>query len=325
MAKAPFLVSPHELSSLVASSSASVKILDASWFMPNSPRNAETEFGAKRIPKAQFFDLDKVASPHELGLKHMMPSNHQFKEACDKWQIGNDDHVVIYDTQGVFSSPRALFTFRAFNHDRSSILNGGLPAWEAQNYPVELGPIPEPVQALGESELATKTYKLPEMDPSVIKDYEQIAANCRLDPQTSLSAELVLDARSKGRWTGADPETRPSLSSGHMPHSISLPFNQLVQTHTVPETGTTYTTLRGPEELKKSFQAILGDEELEAVLSGQRKLVNSCGSGMTAAINWLCLQIIGCNSAIYDESWTGYASRPESIILKGERSLEERV
>jgi len=50
--------------------------------MPNSPRKAYDEFLTKRIPSSQYLDLDVVASPHELGLKHMMPDGRVFANAC---------------------------------------------------------------------------------------------------------------------------------------------------------------------------------------------------------------------------------------------------
>jgi len=134
-----------------------VVFLDASWFMPNSPRNGQAEYLKERIPGAQFLDLDEVASPHPLGLKHMMPDPQAFAKACGKnvrdvaWKvtyililqgqygITHSTHVVIYDTHGIFSSPRALFMFRAFGHDRSSVLNGGLPRWKDEGLKIETG------------------------------------------------------------------------------------------------------------------------------------------------------------------------------------------
>jgi len=77
--KAPLLISPKKLHELKSSSNLS--LLDASWHMPNSPRNAQAEFLAKRIPGARYLDLDKVASPNELGLKHMTPSDQTFASA----------------------------------------------------------------------------------------------------------------------------------------------------------------------------------------------------------------------------------------------------
>lgn len=79
---APFVLSPSQAHALIQSENASVKLLDATWFMPNTPRNARQEFASRRLPGAQFLDLDEVASPHALGLKHMMPTEQVFSDAC---------------------------------------------------------------------------------------------------------------------------------------------------------------------------------------------------------------------------------------------------
>lgn len=84
--KTPLLVTPNALQQLRFS--ADVNILDASWFMPNTPRDASKEFIEKRIPDARFLDLDEVASPSELGFKHMMPSAQVFADALGT-PIGN--------------------------------------------------------------------------------------------------------------------------------------------------------------------------------------------------------------------------------------------
>ena len=82
--EAPFLLTPQELKEATSSTSSKVIALDASWYMPNSPRRPKEEFIQKRLPNARFLDLDEVASPNELGLKHMMPSPHLFAKACGK-------------------------------------------------------------------------------------------------------------------------------------------------------------------------------------------------------------------------------------------------
>lgn len=82
--KASLLVTPKALQDLRSSGAVDVNILDASWFMPNSPRNASQEFIEKRIPGSRYLDLDEVAAPNELGLKHMMPSAEVFSDALGK-------------------------------------------------------------------------------------------------------------------------------------------------------------------------------------------------------------------------------------------------
>ncbi|KAH8100548.1 Rhodanese-like protein [Cristinia sonorae] len=305
----PLVLSPRQVDDL--HSDTGVAILDASWFMPNSPRRPREEFLQKRIHGARFLDLDEVASPHDLGLKHMMPDPETFAKACENFGISPSSHVVIYDTHGVFSSPRALFMFRSFGHHRSSILNGGLPAWEAHGCPVESGESLPPAKGV---------YPPPKLDETVIRGYEQMVANSNLDPAGEPSAEIVIDARPQGRYHGSDPEPRPGLSSGHIPHSLSLPFTTFLDTHTVERsdgsTGT-YTTLRTAAGIHEGLLSALGPEYTKEVLSGKRSIVASCGSGMTAGVLWLGLKTLGVdNVGLYDESWTGYASRKDSPILK---------
>ncbi|KAF8895053.1 Rhodanese-like domain-containing protein [Gymnopilus junonius] len=304
---APLLLSPRQANDYLKSKEAYVTFLDASWFMPNSPRNAKQEFLGKRIPGSQFLDLDEVASPSELGLKHMMPDNHTFARACENLGISPATHVVIYDTHGVFSAPRALFMFRAFGHTNSSVLNGGLPAWVNEQLPVESSMPSEP---------RPTTYSAPDLKEQAIRSYDQIVANSQHDPSTNLQSELVLDARPKGRFTGTDPEPRPGLSSGHIPHSVSLTFNLFLQKNKTTD-GQEYTTFLPVDDIRRAVVNAVGPEEAERIFLGERPVVTSCGSGMTAGVLWLGLQLLGVKQlGLYDESWTGYAMRPSSQIQK---------
>ncbi|THH02471.1 hypothetical protein EW026_g396 [Hermanssonia centrifuga] len=307
----PLVLTPRQLRELP---STEVSILDVSWHMPNSPRKAREEFAKERIPGAHYLDLDEVASQHELGLKHMMPTGEVFAEACERLGITPASHVVLYDTHGIFSSPRALFMFRSFNHNRSSILDGGLPAWKAHNCPTESG---EPTT------IDKSKYPVPTLNEPAIRSYEQVVTNAAFDPREEPIAELVLDARSRGRFLGTDPEPRPGLSSGHLPYAKSLPFNVFLKTNEFKSSeasnSASYTTLRSSEDLHAALENAVGEEYAKEILAGRRGVVASCGSGMTAGVIWLALQMIGVERVgIYDESWTGYAMREESKIEKGE-------
>jgi thiosulfate/3-mercaptopyruvate sulfurtransferase len=91
------------------------------------------------------------------------------------------------------------------------------------------------------------------------------------------------------------------MSSGHIPQSLSLPFTSLLSqpTSTTPP----YRTLLPPEELRRALVEALGSESrLQDVLEGHRKVVGTCGSGMTAAVIWLAFKTLGANDVgIYDE------------------------
>ncbi|KAG2109575.1 Rhodanese-like domain-containing protein [Suillus discolor] len=309
----PLLLSPSQLQQLLLSESPTdsatkqISILDSSWFMPNSPRKANEEFQEKRIPGAQFLDLDEVSSPHDLGLKHMIPSERHFTDVCEEFGIDPTSHVILYDTHGVFSSPRALFMFRAFGHEKSSVLDGGLPRWEAEGFPIEAKP---PVRA------RKSVYPTPVFDKGMIRSYDQMVSNSFTDLHSDSAVELVVDARSRGRFLGTESEPRAGLSSGHIPHSFSLPFTAFLQTRTIPNSSVQYSTFLSLPELRNALVSHVGDHA-EAVIQGKRPITTSCGSGMTAGVLWLGLKLLGVqNVALYDESWTGYASRASSKIEK---------
>ncbi|KAG9125451.1 hypothetical protein FRC07_007542 [Ceratobasidium sp. 392] len=258
------LLAPRE----VASSKDKI-LVDTTWFMPNVSRSGFEEWKQRRLPGARFLDLDLVATPNELGLKHMMPSGEVFAKACEELGIEPGSHVVLYDTHGVFSSPRALYMFKSFGHEKASVLDGGLPRWEDEGFPIETG---EPAK------VQPTKYAVPKLDESAVR--------CE------------------------DPEPRPDLSSGHMPHSRSLPFSSLLQ-----KSDKGYTYFLPEDKLKEVFDNAVGEE-------GKGKpIVASCGSGMTAGTIWLAGQLLNKPvRAIYDESWSGYAKRSESVIVKGDET-----
>lgn len=259
--------------------------------MPNTPRNADDEYRSKHLPQARRWDLDKIASPHPDGfVGHMLPSPAIFAAACSQLGIERTSHVLLYDTVGVFSAPRAAFTFRAMGHPHVAILDGGLPAYERDGLPVESGEyVAQPTQ-----------YPVPALQADYVRDHIDILNT--IQRQDS----VILDARPHPRFTGAAPEPRQGLSSGHMPGALSLASPQLLHDG----------QLKSAEELRAVFESTLGKQQLDMVLEGKKDVVTSCGSGMTAAIVALALEVIGGHSAIYDESWTGYAQRSNSPIVK---------
>ena len=107
-----------------------VRILDASWHLPNSKRNGYDEFKLSHIKNSNFFDIDKNSNQN-LDLPHMLPKKHEWEKIVSEFGIKNSDHVVIYDNSTVISSCRVWYTFLYFNHDPNlvSVLDGGLKKW----------------------------------------------------------------------------------------------------------------------------------------------------------------------------------------------------
>jgi len=235
---------------------------------------------ARHIPGAVFFDIDEL-SDHSTPLPHMLPTPEAFAESMAALGVGDGMPVVVYEQEGVFSAPRAWWMLRTFGAEQVYLLDGGLQAWIASALPTESGAVSRP----------RATFHA-RFHADAVKDFEQLQ-------QTIAGRGQILDARSAGRFTGAVPEPRLGLSSGHMPGATSVPFTELARDG----------KLKPVEELRAYFAAKSVDLE--------RPITTTCGSGVTAAVIALALEIAGAKDVgLYDGSWAEYAGRPEAVIVK---------
>ena len=258
-----------------------VGIVDATYFLPGSGRDAEAEYRERHIPGAVFFDIDRIRDPDD-PLPHMLPSAELFAREVGRLGLGDATTIVAYDSHGMFSAARAWWMFRVFGHDDVAVLDGGLPKWLGEGRPVEdRPPRPDPRQFT------------PRLDSELVRDFKQMLAN------VEDAREQVIDARSAGRFTASEPEPRQGLRGGHIPGSLNLPYPGLID----PETG----TMRPPDALARRFA--------EAGVATDRPTVTTCGSGVTAAVLALGLHLLGHERvAVYDGSWSEWGAREEAPI-----------
>ena len=245
-----------------------VKIIDGSWRMPGASAAIE-DYDRAHIPGAAFFDLDQIADTN-TKLPHMLPPQKVFEQAVGGMGITNDDDVIIYDEKGIFSAARVWWTFRAMGHERVAVLDGGLPKWRAESRPVTADK-PQPLSV---------TYAAAP-DPALCRSANDVR-------KTLASKDCdIIDARPATRFAGEAPEPRAGLRSGHMPGSFNVPFPALMT-----EAG----TLRRTAEIRRIFS--------DAGVDLSRPIITSCGSGVTAAVLSLALDVTGCNQhGLYDGSW----------------------
>ncbi|MFM2129119.1 MAG: 3-mercaptopyruvate sulfurtransferase [Pseudomonadota bacterium] len=263
-----------------------VKVLDASWYMPDSGRNARKEYLAARIPGAQFIDIDLVSDPAS-PYPHTIVDPMVFSDEVTALGIEHNDQVVIYDGAGLFSAARIWWMFRIYGYDKVSILNGGFPRWKADGHPVETDPPEMPVPSFP-FEVGFR--------PKMMRILPQMKENLES------GRELVLDARSPGRFAGTEPEPRAGVRSGHIPGSRNVHYATLLD----PATG----MLKDAEALKALFAA--------AGVTADRPVVCTCGSGITACALAFALHLIGRDDvAVYDGSWSEWGSQPDTPAETG--------
>ncbi|KAL8483918.1 hypothetical protein ACS0TY_026562 [Phlomoides rotata] len=285
-----------------------VKVLDASWYMPDEKRNPLQEYQVAHIPGALFFDVDGI-SDRTTNLPHMLPSEEAFAAAVSALGIENKDGLVVYDGKGIFSAARVWWMFRVFGHERIWVLDGGLSRWRASGFDVESSASSDAIlKASAASEAIEKVYQGLRVGPITFQTYfrphlvwslEQVQKN--IEEQT----HQHVDARSKARFDGVAPEPRKGIKSGHVPGSKCVPFSQMLDGSQ---------TLLPADELKKRFE--------QEGISLNRPVVASCGTGVTACILALGLHRIGKTDVpVYDGSWTEWGAHPDTPVDSSEEQM----
>ncbi|WWC73363.1 uncharacterized protein I206_107330 [Kwoniella pini CBS 10737] len=218
-------------------------VLDASWlYEPDPPsRDAYKEFLAgPRFPRARFWSLDDVSEPHPQGFALMLPSPERFAKFAGDHGIQKDSHVVIYDSEGIFSAPRTAWTFKVYGHEKVSVIDGGLPRAKAEGVELEVGP---PIE-----------YKT----PRTVVEYDEIAKIA--SRSTPLAEDTVL----------IDARPASSYEAGHIPTSLLFDFPSALL-----KDPSGYTHVRDFEDLKSFLEQKVGIDVARKVLSGQVDVINT--------------------------------------------------
>ncbi|XP_074552786.1 3-mercaptopyruvate sulfurtransferase-like [Halichoeres trimaculatus] len=265
-----------------------LRVLDTSWYLPKTQRDPGAEFAQRHIPGSSFFDIDEC-SDRSSAFDHMLPTPSHFSRYVGQLGIGNDTHVVVYDTSdfGAYSAPRVWWMFRLFGHSLVSVLDGGFRNWLADGHPVSSEP-PSP-----EATEFTAT-----MEQAWVKSYEDMLDNVRT------KRVQVVDARSAGRFRGVEPEPRDDTLPGHFPGAINMPFP-------------TFMDASGKELGSAGLSKLFGDAGVDL----EKPVWATCGSGVTACHVVLAAHLLGHPGVcVYDGSWSEWFKRasPDLIISEGE-------
>lgn len=261
-----------------------LRILDASLFLPGTPRDPRAEFEAAHIPGAAFLDLPTLADPDDPR-PGMLPADAFMTERCQHLGLDADSRIIVYDNSPAHSAARGWWMMRLYGVGKSAaILDGGLVKWLAEGRATETG-IPTPPRG---NAIARRA-------PGQVRTKQDLLAN--LESPT----EQVLDARGAARFTGEEQEPRPGMASGHIPGSRNIPSSAFYNSDNSMKQG---------EALRRLF--------LDAGTDFGKPIITSCGSGVTAAIILAGLELLGkTDVTLYDGSWSEWGMDPDTPKATG--------
>lgn len=257
-------------------------VLDASYHLADTGRDAAAEYRAGHIPGARFVGFETIADATS-PLDNTVPGAAAFAARMGELGVSNGSRVVIYDDSPLHSSARLWFLFQLFGKTDVSILDGGLAKWKAECR-AEVADVPSP---------APTTFEAARHD-ALLRDKAVMLAN------VESRAEQVVDARGAARFTGEGEEIRAGQPSGHIPGAKNLPIGMLYEADG---------TMKSPSAIEGEF--------LGAGVDLSRPIITSCGSGVTAAVLSFGLARIGKHSALYDGSWSEWAADPATPKATG--------
>lgn len=260
-----------------------LRIIDASWYLPQANRDPVAEYNAGHIPGARFIDIDDVSDARS-DLPHMAPPPEKFMSRMRANGIGDGHQVVVYDGAGMFSAARMWWLFRLMGKMDIAVLDGGFPKWRAEGREIE--DLPATIR---------DRHMTVSRQNQMVRDATQVAAAAKLGDHE------IVDARAPGRFRGEEEEPRKGLRAGHIPGSKNVHYATLFNADG---------SMKDPAKLKAVFET--------AGVELSKPVITTCGSGVTAAILSLALERIGhTRHSLYDGSWSEWGMYDGLAVSKG--------
>jgi thiosulfate/3-mercaptopyruvate sulfurtransferase len=256
-----------------------VHVADVRWYLDG--RSGRSAYEAGHLPTAVWVDLDHdlAGPPSPTQGRHPLPDPEGFARSLGRLGLSDARPVVAYDDAGGSIAARLWWMLHVTGQP-AAVLDGGLASWVG---PLETGPGPQ--VPVGRS--------VRPWPPDLVVGTDQVAAAVR-KPDV-----VVLDARSPARYQGLEEpvDARP----GHIPGARNLPWMA-----NVADDG----RFLPAERLRRHYE--------EAGVDSTRRVIASCGSGVTACHDLLAMEVAGLRAgALYPGSWSAWAATPGLEAVTG--------
>ena len=243
------------------------------------------EYSAGHIQGAQFISLEDISTPRGEGLTLELPSVAQVKSTFEKLGVSDNSRIVVYFSKDwVTPTARVFMTLDYLGlGDRTSILDGGLPAWRAENRPITT-----------EENIPTMGSVTPRPNTKLVVDAEWVKANL------NKPGIVILDARASKFYTGEEVGRMPR--GGHIPSARNIPFSSLVEDSN--------NKFKSAETLGQLFTA--------AGVKRGDSVTTYCHIGQQASLLYFVARYLGYDAHVYDGSFEDWSRRPELPVVKAD-------
>jgi thiosulfate/3-mercaptopyruvate sulfurtransferase len=243
------------------------------------------DYDSGHIPGAQFLEYQSISTPHGQGLMLELLPVEQLVSVFEGLGVSNRSHIILYfGTNWVTPTTRVYWTLDYLGlGDRTSILNGGLVAWQATHHRVST-----------EVKQPAKGSITPAVRKEIVADAPWVSGHLHQPAVT------IIDARTHEFYNGSQSDGNPR--SGHIPGATSLSYLDVVDQDN--------NKFKSPDTLKDLFRA--------AGLKPGNLMVSYCHIGQRATVLYFTAKMLGYDAKMYDGSWEDWSHRKDLPIVAGE-------
>jgi thiosulfate/3-mercaptopyruvate sulfurtransferase len=243
------------------------------------------DFDMGHIPGAQFLDYESISTPHGQGLMLELPPVEQLVSVFERLGVSNRSRIILYfGTNWVTPTTRVYWTLDYLGiGDRTSILNGGLVAWQATHHPVS-----------NEVKQPAKGLITPAPRKEIVADAEWVSSHL------SKPTVTIIDARAHEFYNGSQSDGNPR--SGHIPGATNISYLDVIDQDN--------NKFKSADALKELFRA--------AGLKPGNLMVSYCHIGQRATVLYFTAKMLGYDAKMYDGSWEDWSHRKDLPIVTGD-------